>query len=229
MERQAREMLERHRANSQEGRSEGRHPGPTPGNPSERASHLAEAAKHLRAAGIDVSPEQLERLGHKFPSRMGDRPQGFPGGHEGNFPRRGTPAATGNVAPGGAPAMDEMRNEIRNLARQMQELRGIVQQRDGGQKSSARSGEARRDGERSRGEQDRGVSGRDSWKHRSHNGSREEHRNHSAAAGAKGEHHDGPAKSQDRDRPRGEARPPQPRGDRPAPADRPRGDAPRGE
>ena len=70
LERRVREMRERLREKPQgERRGESRRGTPAV-SAGEREGHLAEAAKHLRAAGINVSPEMLERLAHASAGRM---------------------------------------------------------------------------------------------------------------------------------------------------------------
>ncbi len=70
----AREMWEKRRGNS-EGKGGSRAHGDKPAvSPGDRAGHLAEAAKHLRAAGINVPPEMLEKLGQRAGAQAGNHP-----------------------------------------------------------------------------------------------------------------------------------------------------------
>jgi len=209
LQRHAREMWEHHRGNPQGGRREESHRGMSmpPVSPGERADHLAEAAKHLRAAGIEVSPEMLERLGHRAPGKMEHRWPGSPG--EGGGSASGQPPflPRGGPAPGagaGSP-LEAMHHEIRTLARQVQELRGMIQHQRGG--------------EPNRGSQDRNFQRPNDAEHRGDRARGEQHRDQPAAPEAAREHRDGQPRHQGDDRPRGEGNPP-PHGDRP------HGDAP---
>ena len=70
----AREMWEQRRGNAQ-GKGGAESHGDKPAvSPGERAGHLAEAAKHLRAAGINVPPEMLEKLGQRAGAQGGNHP-----------------------------------------------------------------------------------------------------------------------------------------------------------
>lgn len=223
LERHAKEMWE-HQGGNPQGerrgnppgeRREESHRGTSPANPGERAAHLAEAAKHLRAAGINVSPEVLEKLGHRSDGKTGNRPSGSPGDHPSSGQGRLALPSKGGPAPGAGSPIDALHGEIRALARQVQELRGMVQQRRGGDPSG--------------GNQGRGVHSPNDGEQHGDKARGEQHGNRSAAPGASREHRDGPVRPQgDKgdNRPRGEARPSNPPRNPPAPANRPQGDAP---
>lgn len=241
----AREMWEKRRsglAGGVRGKSHGEKPAP---KSDERAAHLAEAAKHLNAAGIHVSPEMLEKFGQKFSgkpehrpwfSHRSERPAGSPGGfgerrhfpsNDGAAPgagsrfdamHRGPDGMPGhhpvphqaNRAPGAEPSSDAVQNEIRALAKQVQELRAMIQQQRGGAPDAA--------------PMPQGVG-------------RAFHRPHfrapQAAPGGPGANreHSGfpqrnPGESRGDNHPRSEGRPSNPPGNPAIPGDRPRGDAP---
>jgi len=152
LEGKASEMWERRRGNAPGGHRAGPPAGMPPVNPGERAEHLAEAAKHLRAAGIPVSPEQLERMAGKAGERMTPRPPfkpgGGPGAGSGSSPWHRPFQPMSKPAPGGGSPMEAMHDEIRALAKQVQELRAIVQGQRGGPQPSARPEDRSRGGDR---------------------------------------------------------------------------------
>ncbi len=202
LQRHAREMWEQHRGDFQSKDREEAHDGRPSGSPGEREAHLAEAAKHLHAAGINVSPEMLEHLGHRAPGMHGHR---SPGEHA---ERAGGPppfAPKGGPAPGADAPLEAMHNEIRALARQVQELRAAVPRQHGGEPNRADH-----DGNTRRPE------------------GGEQHRERGVAPGAAPERHEAPARTEgDRhdSRPR-DARPPNAPGNPPPHEDRPQGEAP---
>ncbi len=100
----AREMWEKHRGNPQ-GKGGAESHGDKPAvSTGERAGHLAEAAKHLRAAGINVPPEMLEKLGQRAGAQAGNHPwfshrsPQSPGDHAARpqFPPKDGPAPGGS-------------------------------------------------------------------------------------------------------------------------------------
>ena len=208
----AREMWEHQRGNPQGEHREDAHRGMPPGSPGEREAHLAEAAKHLHAAGINVSPEMLEKLGQRFAGKQGHRQPGSPGERGGSAAGRPPFPPRGDAAPAAGAPLEAMHNEIRTLARQVQELRAMVQREHGG--------------EPSRGERDRGVQRPNEGEHRGDKPQGEHRPDHPAAPEAARERHDGPARPLGDDRPRGEGRPLNPPGNPPPHGDRPHGDAP---
>ena len=249
--------------------------------------HLAEAAKHLRAAGIPVSPEMLEKFSQRSSGKPGEHPWfshrgqsdgGSPGGfgerphfpskdgaapagaprfdamqkHFGSrFGRPGFPPAPGmgapgqppvphmpgtapegprvnamhrgfggmqgmherqapspgaNPGPGAGPAPDAVQNEIRALAKQVQELRAMIQQRGGAQNPAPmpRGG---------------GFQSPDSREHHAAPGA-------PGAPGANPERRDFPQRAPGEHHPRTEGGHPNPPGNPAIPGERPRGDAP---
>lgn len=235
LERHAREMFAQHRGNPQGEHREGSHGGSPGANPGERAAHLAEAAKHLNAAGIHVSPEMLERLGRHFEGKKHERPhfspgaQRSPGEHPGGMPGHPGGSPQGGPGPGAGSPMEAMHNEIRTLARQVQELRTLIQQQHGGmpnrgQHEPAKAGEHRGDMQQHRGDAVQGEHHEQGF-HRPNAG--EQHGDRPAAPGAPGggrEHREGGPQPQGEHHPRGDARPVNPPGN--GNAERPRGDAP---
>ena len=231
LERHAREMFEKRGGNPQGGHREGSQGGSPGGNPGERAAHLAEAAKHLNAAGIHVSPEMLEKLGHHFDGNRHERPNfshgspGSPGEHPGGGPGRPGFPPQGNAGPGAGSPMEAMHNEIRTLARQVQELRGMIQR----QHEPTRAGEHRGDQgnvPRSRGDAPQGEHREQGFRQPN---AGEQHGDRPGALGAPGggrEHRDGAPQPQGEHHPRGDARPVNPPGNPVPPQNRPRGDAP---
>ena len=207
----AREMWEKRRgglAGGDRGKSHGEKPAP---KSDERAAHLAEAAKHLNAAGIHVSPEMLEKFGQKssgkperrplFSHRL-ERPAGSPGHHP------APPQA--NRAPGAGPSSDAVQNEIHALAKQVQELRAMIQEQRGGAPDAA--------------PMPQGGGGAFQRPH---------FRAPQAAPGGPGANreHSGfpqrnPGENRGDNHPRSEGRPSNPPGNPAIPGDRPRGDAP---
>ena len=200
LERHAREMFAQHRGNPQGEHREGASGGSPGANQGERAAHLSEAAKHLNAAGIHVSPEMLEKLGRHFEGKKHERPhfspgaQGSSGQHPGGMPGHQGVSPQGGPGPGAGSPMEAMHNEIRTLARQVQELRAMIQQQHGGmpnrgQHEPAKAGEQQHRVERNQAEQ-----------HGDRPGS-------PGASGGNREHHEGAPQPQGDHRPRGEARP----------------------
>jgi hypothetical protein len=88
--------------------------------PGERAMHLAEAAKHLKAAGIPVSPEMLERFVQRAPGNSRQHPwfphrsQRWVGSPGGFGERPHFPSKDGAVpgAPGAGSRFDAMRRHF---------------------------------------------------------------------------------------------------------------------
>jgi len=198
-----------------------------PASPGERAGHLAEAARHLHAAGIDVSPEMLEKLGHRSDGQMRRAPisPGPAGERRGMVEGRPPIPSAGGPGPGVGSPLEAMHGEIRALARQVQELRMMVQQQRGGQGPALRPGDAKRgdapgqefrrpDGGEQRGERAQG----------------EPRREHCGSPDAAPEHREGPGRhhgpGDGENHPRGEGKPSNPPGNPPPHADRPPGDAP---
>ncbi len=280
----ARAMWEKRRG-GQAGADHGKPSGDKPPQKSgDRAMHLAEAAKHLTAAGIHVSPEMLEKFGQKtsgkpeqhpwfshrsqsaagspggfggrthFPSKDGAAPgagsrfdamrknfggasgrppfppapgAGLPGQHP--FPPKTGPAPEGpqgsradamHRGPGGMPervsppqpirapgagASDSVQNEIRALAKQVQELRAMIQQqpRAGAPAPMPQAG---------------GGGFQRPQFHAPQAGP--------ADPGANREHRDAPQRASGDNHPRGEGRPPNPPGNPAIPGGRPHGGAP---
>ncbi len=198
----AREMWAQRQREFQTQHRDDSHRSGASGSPGERETHLAEAAKHLHAAGINIPPEMLERLAHRSSEKMGSRSEGSRAdgprfeGSRGEHSESAHPPFPPKSAPGAGAPLEAMHNEIRTLARQVQELRGMMQRQQGG--------------EASRKEHDvkRPIEG--------------EHRDRPAAPR---EHGDGQPRPQGEDRPRGESRPLNPPGNPPH-GDRPHGDAP---
>ena len=229
LERHAREMWQKQRGNPQGEHRDGSPGGTPPGKDGERAGHLAEAAKHLNAAGIRVSPEMLERLGHKFGGRHESRPPlagGSPGDRSSGGPSRPPFSPREGAGPGAGSPIEAIHKEIQTLAKQVQELRTMVQQQRGGG-PGVRPPEQRRDGQPNPGPQSPGVRRPDGGGHRAEQPQAEARREHSPAPGAAGERRE-EARGHDVGNPG--ARRPQTEGreSRPAnpPVDRPRGDAP---
>ncbi|MEO6741379.1 MAG: hypothetical protein ABIP20_14110 [Chthoniobacteraceae bacterium] len=215
LERHAREMFAKRGGNPQGGHHEGS-PG---GNPGERAAHLAEAAKHLNAAGIHVSPEILEKLGHRFDGKKHERrdfshgsprSHGSAEEHSSGMPGRPGLSPQGNAGPGAGSPMEAMHHEIRMLAKQVQELRGMVQQQRGGQPN--------------RGPHEPAKAGEDHGARPQDEARRDRPAAPTAPGGAR-EHRDGVPQPQGEHHPRGDARPLNPPGNPVPPQDRPRGDA----
>ena len=266
LERRAHEMMAFRHGNPQGERREESPRKTAAVNPGERERHLAEAAKQLREAGINVSPEMLERLGHRGggtvnshsrnSNPMNLRSQSSSGSHNawagghnawaGGAPwqdqfmqhrvgkafgagprvntmhtRSGSPSGrpgvppAGSIAPGAGSPLDAMHNEIRVLAKQVQDLRSMMQPPHGG--------------EASRGSQGPVVRRPNLGEPRAQEPQTEQRWNRQGAPGApdmSGGHREGPARPPSGDRPRAEAGPSHPPGNPPPPADRPRGGAP---
>ena len=286
----AREMWEKRRGESASGGRGESHGDKHAPKSDERAAHLAEAAKHLNAAGIHVSPEMLGKFGQKSsgkseqhpwfshrsqrsegsPGGFGERPHspsndgaapgagsrfdamrkhfgsasgrppfppapgaGSPGQHP--FPPKGAPSPEGpqgprvnamhrspggmpghqpvppqaNRAPGAGPS-DSVQNEVRALAKQVQELRAMIQQQRGAAPNAAPMPQGGGGGFH-----------------------RPDFRAPQAAPGGLGanrEHSGFPQRPSGESRgdnhPRSEGRPSNPPGNPAIPGDRPRGDAP---
>jgi hypothetical protein len=142
LERHAREFFEKHRANPPGERREESRRGNPPVSPGEREGHLAEAARHLHAAGINVSPEMLERLANRARGKFAAHPPVAPGSrseHADRAPVRPPFPPRGEVAPGAGSPIDALHNEVRALAKQVQELRNIVQREHGGARPEQRA------------------------------------------------------------------------------------------
>ena len=80
------------------------------GDPHERMQHVAEAIKHLRAAGLNEQAENLEQMMRKMQQK--------PEGHEQAGPREG-----GDPMPR---AMREMHEQMINMQRAIDELREVI-------------------------------------------------------------------------------------------------------
>jgi hypothetical protein len=90
-----------------------------------------EAIEHLRAAGLNEPAENLQKMAHEMRAHLERerRDSGSPESHR----------------PSGPPAerLEEMQKQIRNLSSQVQDLRNMMQKRDGDHQSG-NAGEPRR-------------------------------------------------------------------------------------
>ncbi len=131
------------------------------GKPEDRAQHIAEAMKHLRVAGLGEMAERIEEMLKK--QQGGHGPTQRPGGPQSQSgpgrrppmasqpphfsrPAPMNPGASGNAGrqPGSSGNNDDLREQVQKLARQVEELKNLVQNKAGDHKPRAAQTEPRR-------------------------------------------------------------------------------------